>query len=90
MINSNIQVLIVDTAFHYLEAATRRVVWKKVFLEISQNSLATWSNLPEASNFIKRKTLTKVFPCEFWKNFQNTYLEEYLRKAASDYLESSQ
>ena len=66
------------------EAATRCVLWKKVFLEISQNSLATWFNSPETCNFIKKEALAQR------EIFKNTFFEEHLRKAASDYLETSQ
>ena len=74
----------------YSEAATRRVPKTKMFLEISQNSLATWFNSPEACNFIKKETLTLGFPCEFCEIFKNTYFEEHLRTAGFDYLETSQ
>ena len=89
IIISNIQALIIDTAFHYSEVATRCALWKKVFLEILQNSLATWFNSPEACNFIEKETLAQVFPCEFCEIFKNTYFEEYLWTAASDNLETS-
>ena len=61
-----------------------------MFLEILQNSLVAWPNLPEACNLIEKGTLTQVFPCEFRKTLKNTYFEEHLRTAASDYLETSQ
>ena len=52
------------------EAATRGVLWKKVFLEILQNSqqnnFARFSFLIklQACNFIKEETLAQVFSCE--------------------------
>ena len=85
--NEQNEALIVETALHYSEATTRRVLWKKVFLEILQNSLATWFNSPEACNFIEKKTLAQVLLCEFYEIFKNTYFEEHLRTAAFDYLE---
>ena len=82
--------LTADTIFHYSEAATRRALWKKVFLEISQISLATWFNSTKVCNFIKKEALTQVFSCEFCEIFKSTYFEEHLQTAASDYLEISQ
>ena len=90
IINSSIQALIVDTAFHYSEAATRRVLWKKVFLDILQNSFVAWFSSPEACNFIEKETLAQVFPCEFCEIFKNTCFEKHLRTTASDYFEISQ
>ena len=34
-------------------------------------------------NFIKKKTLTQVFSCEFCEIFKNTFLAEHLRTTAS-------
>ena len=87
IIHSNIQALIVDTSFHYSGAATRRVLWKKVFLKILQNSLASWFNWLEAFNVIEKETLAQVFPSEFCENFKNIYFEEHVGTAASGYLE---
>ena len=62
------------------KAATRGVLWKKVFLEISQNSqentgarvsLNFWS---EACNFIKKDTLAQVLSCYP----VNTFFTEHL------------
>ena len=50
----------------FAEAVARRCSVKKVFLEISQNS-------QEGCNFIKKKTLTQVFSCEFCKISKNTF-----------------
>ena len=38
---------------------------------------------PEACNFIKKETLTKVFSCEFCEIFKNTFFTEHLRTTAS-------
>ena len=72
------------------EIATRGVLWKKVFLEISQNSqentFARDSFLiklqPWGCNFIKRESLTKVFSCEFCEISKNTFFIEHLRTTA--------
>ena len=66
------------------EAATRAVLQKKVFLEISLNSqekpvsetLFSWSCRPKA----------QVFSCEFCK-ISNIFFTEYLRTTASLMLE---
>ena len=55
--------------------------WKKVFLEISQNSqektCARFSFLTKlltsACNFIKKETLAQVFACEFCEISKNTF-----------------
>ena len=57
------------------------VLWKKVFLEISQNSEENSSPRvsflmklqTEVFNFSKKETLTQVFSCEFCEIFQNTF-----------------
>ena len=61
------------------KAATSGVPWKKVFLEISQNSkentCTTVSFLIklQACNFIKKDNLAQVFSCEFCEISQNTF-----------------
>ena len=52
------------------EAVTRSYL-KKVFLEISQNSLESTCDL--ACNFIKKETLTQVFSCELCEISKNTF-----------------
>ena len=59
------------------EAATRGVLCKKLFLEISQNSLVF-------SNFIKKEPLTQVFSCEFCEISKNTFFTEHLWTTASN------
>ena len=74
------------------EAATRGVLFTKVFLEISQNSqentcvrvsflikLQAW-----ACNFIKKETLTQVFSCEFCEISKNTFSYRTPLAAASE------
>ena len=60
-----------------LETATADVLWKKVFFKILQNFK------PEACNFIKNETLTRVFSCEFCEISKNTCFTEQLRATAS-------
>ena len=59
------------------EAATRGVLWKKVLIEISQNS-----GLRPAT-FFKKETRTQVFSCEFCESSENTFFTEHLRVTAS-------
>ena len=61
-----------------IEAAIRGVLWKRVFLKISQNAQGnTWDRVsflqPQACNFIKKETLAKVFICEFCEISKNTF-----------------
>ena len=58
----------------WVEAATGGVMWKKVFLEISQ----------KACNFIKKETLVQVFSCEFCEISKNTFSYRTPPVAASD------
>ena len=41
--------------------------------------------LENTRNFIKKKTPTEVFSCEYYEIFKNTYFEERLRTAGSVY-----
>ena len=54
-----------------IEAAIRGVLWKKVFLKISQNSQE--NTCARASFLIKL-----VFSCEFCEIFKNTFFTEHL------------
>ena len=65
------------------EAATRGVLWKKVFLEISQNSQENTCTRVSFFNFIKKEALAQVFSCEFCKISKNTYFTEHLWSTAS-------
>ena len=57
----------------WIEAVVRRCSVKKVFLEISQNSLEnTFSRVSFFINFIKKQTLAQAFCCEFCKISKNT------------------
>ena len=72
-----------STTHLYTEAATRDVLWKKVFLEISQNSqentcarVSFWIKLmPEACNFIKKETRAQLFPVNFVKFLRTSFLQ---------------
>ena len=63
------------------EAGAGGVPLKKVFLRISQNS---HKNTCVTCNFIKKRTLTQVFSCEFWEIFKNTFFTEHLRKSSEN------
>ena len=55
------------------EAATRGVLCKKMFLEISQNSQeSTCARVSILINFIKKEALAQVFSCEFCEISKNT------------------
>ena len=60
------------------EAATRGVLCKKVFLEISQNSQE--NNCARDSG---TETLAQVFSGEFCKIYKNTFFTEHLWATAS-------
>ena len=72
------------------EAATGGVLWKKVFLEISQSSqestCARDSFLIKlhAWNFIKKESLARVYSSEFYKISKNAFFAEHLRTTASE------
>ena len=75
---------------HKGEAATRGVLCKMVFSEISQNSQEnTGARVPfltklQACNFIKKETLVQVFSYEFCKSSENIFFTEHLWTTASD------
>ena len=60
------------------EAATRGVLWTKVFLEISQNLQENTCARPEACNFIKKETLAQAFCCELYEISKNILFIEHL------------
>ena len=82
------------TKLKFTKAATRTVLYKKVFLEISQNSQENTS--ARASfliklqaldlNFIKKETLPEVFSCEFCEISKNTFFTEHLWTTASKFV----
>ena len=61
-----------------LEAATRGVLCRKVFLEILQNSQEnTYANslCCKACNFIKKKLWHRCFPVNFWKFLRTPFIK---------------
>ena len=85
---------------HYTEAATGGVPWKKVFLQISQNSqentcarvsfLIKFEGLrPQVCNFIKNEALAQVYSCEFCEIFKNRFSTEHLWTTAFNYIDLS-
>ena len=73
---------VIMSVFLHSEAATRGVLWEKVFLEILQNSQETTCARVSFLTSLK-KTLTQVFFCDFWEIFKNTFLTEHLRPTAT-------
>ena len=65
----------------FLQAATRGVLQKNVFLEFSQNSQdntcvgVSEPPVSQACNFIKKETLAHGLSCEFCEVFKNTFLQ---------------
>ena len=80
---SNILLIAQDLEFKDAEAATRGVLWKKVLLEISQNS--------QESTCARVFFLIKLqdFFGEFCKISKNTFFTEHLRTTASKDILSS-
>ena len=79
-----------DKFLRGIETVTQIHSVKKVFLDISQNSLGNtcarvsiliklqgWD--PEAWNFIKKETLAQMFSCEICKISKNAFFSEPLR-----------
>ena len=65
-----------------------------MFLKISEYSqkntcvrISFWIKLPQASNFIKKETPTKVFSSEFWETFMNIFSHTTPPVAAFESLE---
>ena len=80
---------ICDMIIENLEAATRGVLWKKVFLEILQNSQENTCTrvsflIKLQANFIKKETLGYVFTCEFCQISKNTFSYRTLTVATSE------
>ena len=64
-----------------VEAVAQRYSVKKLFLEISQNSL---ENTCARANFTKKEALAQVFSCEFYEISKNTYSYRTPLVAASE------
>ena len=61
------------------------VLWKKVFLEISQNlqeNTCAWVSF--LIKLIKKETLAHVFSCEFYEISKSALFTEHLRTTASE------
>ena len=71
--------------YEFFRTAARGVLWKKLFLKISQYSQESF----RPATFLKRDSNTGVFLwiCEI---FKSTYFEEHLLTAASDFLKQLQ
>ena len=57
------------------EAATKAIQWKKVFLEISENSKENTNASAQSSNFIKKRLWYKCFPVNFLKFLRKPFLQ---------------
>ena len=62
------------------EAATRGVLWKKVLLKISQN---LQENTCARVYTLKKGILERVFSCQFYEIFKNTFFHKTPPVAAS-------
>ena len=84
------------------EAVAQKCSFKKVFLEIWQNSQENtcarasflMKLLVKANNFIKKETdtnvmLTQMFSCEFCEIFKNIFLTEHLHWLLLDLIDST-
>ena len=71
--------------YEFFKAATRGVAWKKLFLKISQYSQE--SCRPET---LLKTDSNKEFSSEYSKIFKNSFFEEHLLTAASDFLKQLQ
>ena len=79
-----------------IEAATRGVLQKMVFIKISQNSqentctrvslLIKLQAVP--ATLLKKETLAQVFSWEFCVISKNTFFTEHIRMTASEMIES--
>ena len=70
---------------NFSEAATGGVLWKRLFLKISQY---TQESCRPATLF--KKTPTEMFSSAYCDFFRNTYFEVNMLKAASDFLKQLQ
>ena len=61
-----------------------------MFLKLSQENACVGESLfvkvvgLQACNFIKKKTPTQVFFCEYYEIFKNTYFKKHLRTTTSE------
>ena len=64
-----------------IKAATRGVLWEKVYIKISNDLQET---ICARTPFIKKETLAELFSCEFCKLSKNTFSTEHLWTTASE------
>ena len=78
--------------FHHLtEAATRVALQKKVLLKLCNilRKTPVFESLcrPSGLQFYLKETPTFMLFCEYYETFKDTYFEEYLRTAASYFMQ---
>ena len=66
------------------EAATRSVLWKKVFQKFHKIDRKRPVPVMQACNSIKKETLAQVLSCEFCEISKNTFFTEHLSTTAFD------
>ena len=71
---------------NFSQAATGGDLWKNLFLK----KFAIFIGKLQACNFIKNGLQHRCFPLKIAKIFKNTYFEEHLPMAASDFLKQPQ
>ena len=81
--NRNVFVISSMRSIKLWEAATRGVIWKKVFLEISQNSqentcVRVSFLIKDFFNFIKKRFWHRGFPVNFPKFLRTPFYRTYL------------
>ena len=69
----------------FAEAATRGVLWVRVFLEISKNPQENTCTGLRAATLLK-KTLAQVFSCELCEISKNNFFTEHLWTTASEFV----
>ena len=69
----------------FAEAATRGVLWVRVFFEISKNPQENTCNGLRAATLLK-KALAQVFSCEFCEISKNNFFTEHLWTTASEFV----
>ena len=65
------------------EVFYRKIVFQNFAKFTGKHLLHSFQVSGQICNFIKKETLAKVFSCEFFEIFKNTFLTEQLRATAS-------
>ena len=67
------------------QTCSLKKVFIKNFTKIIGNTCVSVSFLmkPEACNFIKKETPTKIFSCQFCESFKNTFFTKHFKTASS-------